>query len=134
MSNEKNEIDVDAVINKLLEVRGTRPGRQVNLTEGEIRGLVVKSREIFLSQPCLLELEAPIKICGTFTRVAQKQCNATLIQIFGVLNFSFKILKICLKNRHVKQVIFTVNTMICYAYSNMVVSHQMQTISSWEIM
>jgi len=36
----------------------------VNLTEGEIRGLCLKSREIFISQPILLELEAPIKIVG----------------------------------------------------------------------
>jgi hypothetical protein len=36
----------------------------VNLTEGEIRGLCVRAREIFMSQPVLLELEAPIKICG----------------------------------------------------------------------
>jgi hypothetical protein len=41
-----------------------RPGKQVNLTEGEIRGLCVRAREIFMSQPVLLELEAPIKICG----------------------------------------------------------------------
>lgn len=26
----------------------------------------VKAREIFLSQPVLLELEAPLKICGEF--------------------------------------------------------------------
>lgn len=58
------EIEIDTIINKLLEVRGTRPGKQVNLTEAEIKGLIVKSREIFLNQPCLLELEAPIKICG----------------------------------------------------------------------
>lgn len=58
------EIDIDAIIGKLLEVRGTRPGKQVNLTEAEIRGLIVKSREVFLQQPCLLELEAPIKVCG----------------------------------------------------------------------
>jgi hypothetical protein len=32
--------------------------------EAEIRGLCIKAREIFLSQPMLLELEAPIKICG----------------------------------------------------------------------
>jgi serine/threonine-protein phosphatase PP1 catalytic subunit len=36
----------------------------VNLTEAEIRGLCLKSREIFISQPILLELEAPIKIVG----------------------------------------------------------------------
>lgn len=34
------------------------------MTEAEIRGLCLKSREIFLSQPILLELEAPLKICG----------------------------------------------------------------------
>ena len=45
-------------------VRGSRPGKNVQLTEGEIRGLCLKSREIFLSQPILLELEAPLKICG----------------------------------------------------------------------
>ena len=45
-------------------VRGSRPGKTVNLTEAEIRGLCTKSREIFLSQPILLELEAPLKICG----------------------------------------------------------------------
>ena len=36
----------------------------MQLTEAEIRGLCLKSREIFLSQPILLELEAPLKICG----------------------------------------------------------------------
>lgn len=32
--------------------------------ESEIRTLCVRAREIFMSQPILLELEAPIKICG----------------------------------------------------------------------
>lgn len=45
-------------------VRGSRPGKNVQLTENEIRALALKSREIFLSQPILLELEAPLKICG----------------------------------------------------------------------
>lgn len=49
----------------MFPVRGARPGKQVNLAEQEIRYLCVKSRQIFLSQPILLELEAPIKICGT---------------------------------------------------------------------
>ena len=31
-------------------------------TEAEIRGLCIKSREVFMSQPILLELEAPIKV------------------------------------------------------------------------
>lgn len=46
------------------KVKGSRPGKNVQLTENEIRGLCLKSREIFLSQPILLELEAPLKICG----------------------------------------------------------------------
>uniref|UniRef100_A0A7N8X487 Serine/threonine-protein phosphatase n=1 Tax=Mastacembelus armatus TaxID=205130 RepID=A0A7N8X487_9TELE len=37
--------------------KGSRPGKNVQLTESEIRGLCLKSREIFLSQPILLELE-----------------------------------------------------------------------------
>lgn len=51
-------------------VRGTRPGKNVQLTESEIRGLCLKSRELFLSQPILLELEAPLKICGEYTVVS----------------------------------------------------------------
>ena len=47
-------------------VRGARPGKNVQLTETEIKSLCMKSREIFLSQPILLELEAPLKICGMF--------------------------------------------------------------------
>lgn len=47
-------------------VRGARPGKNVQLTETEIKGLCLKSREIFLSQPILLELEAPLKICGKY--------------------------------------------------------------------
>ena len=47
-------------------VRGCRPGKTVHMTEAEVRGLCLKSREIFLSQPILLELEAPLKICGKY--------------------------------------------------------------------
>jgi hypothetical protein len=36
----------------------------VDLKEEEIRQLCITSREIFISQPILLELEAPIKIVG----------------------------------------------------------------------
>nr|ACU24123.1 unknown [Glycine max] len=54
---------LDDIINRLLEVR-SRPGKQVQLSESEIRHLCAASREIFLQQPNLLELEAPIKICG----------------------------------------------------------------------
>ena len=50
----------------LFLVRGSRPGKTVQMTEAEVRGLCLKSRELFLQQPILLELEAPLKICGMF--------------------------------------------------------------------
>lgn len=55
---------VDDIIERLLDVRNGRPGRQVQLSENEIRLLCLTAKETFMSQPNLLELEAPIKICG----------------------------------------------------------------------
>lgn len=73
--SEQTEPDLDSIIERLLEgipfflfnsnkVRGSRPGKQVQLAEYEIRFLCTKAREIFINQPILLELEAPLKICG----------------------------------------------------------------------
>ena len=80
---DADKLNIDSIIARLLEgndtilnnilsmimhfyplVRGSRPGKNVQLSESEIKSLCVKSREIFLSQPILLELEAPLKICG----------------------------------------------------------------------
>ncbi|KAH0896378.1 hypothetical protein HID58_045946 [Brassica napus] len=56
---------LDDIIRRLLDYRNPKPGtKQVMLNESEIRQLCIVSREIFLQQPNLLELEAPIKICG----------------------------------------------------------------------
>lgn len=57
---------LDRIIEKLVEVRSSKPGKLVQLSESEIKQLCAASREIFISQPNLLELEAPIKICGNF--------------------------------------------------------------------
>lgn len=62
--NDVTEADLDNIIEQLLSARGSRPGRQVNLSENEVKWLCVKSKEVFTNQPVLLELEAPIKICG----------------------------------------------------------------------
>ncbi|KAL1561745.1 protein-serine/threonine phosphatase [Salvia divinorum] len=61
--NQMDPAALDDIINRLLEVKG-RPGKQVQLSESEMRKLCFHSKEIFLHQPNLLELEAPIKICG----------------------------------------------------------------------
>lgn len=62
--DERDALDLDSIIGRLLEVRGQRPGRQVNLQEHEIRSLCMRARAVFLQQMPLLELDAPIKICG----------------------------------------------------------------------
>jgi len=55
---------VDSVINKLLGVRGSKPGTYSDLNEQEIKFVCLRAREILLAQPMLLELQAPIKIVG----------------------------------------------------------------------
>lgn len=61
MATQK-DVDLDSIIDRLLEVRGSRPGKHVHLLEAEIRYLCTKSREVLISQPILLELAAPIKV------------------------------------------------------------------------
>lgn len=56
--------DVDAILEKLLAVKNRRPGTNVQLTEAEITYLCTSSREIFINQPNLLDLEAPLQIVG----------------------------------------------------------------------
>jgi hypothetical protein len=56
------EVDLNSIIDRLLEVRGSRPGKQVQLLEAEIRYLCAKAREIFISQSMLRELAAPLTV------------------------------------------------------------------------
>jgi len=58
------ELDIDGVIDKCLEARGAKPGKLVQISEGQLKALCTATREVFLSQSALLELEAPLKICG----------------------------------------------------------------------
>jgi serine/threonine-protein phosphatase PP1 catalytic subunit len=43
------DFNIDNIIDRLLEVRGSKPGKPVNLTEEEIKELCYRSREIFIS-------------------------------------------------------------------------------------
>jgi len=55
---------VDEILASLLQVRSARPGKEVTLPERQITLLCHAARDIFIQQPILLELEAPIKIVG----------------------------------------------------------------------
>lgn len=52
---------LDDIIRRLLE---GKEGKQVQLSEGEIRQLCINARQIFISEPNLLQIKAPIRICG----------------------------------------------------------------------
>jgi len=57
-------MDVDSIIEKLLSVRGNKPGKQVDLKEEEIKFLIEKSSQIIKDQKMLVDLEAPLHVCG----------------------------------------------------------------------
>jgi len=48
----------------LLVPRNQQPGSKVDLKAHEVQYLIDKARDIFVSQPVLLDLEAPVKIVG----------------------------------------------------------------------
>jgi len=59
-----DELNVDDIIEKCLEPLGQKPGKMIQVPEPQLRLLCAQAREIFLEQSALLELEAPLKICG----------------------------------------------------------------------
>ena len=73
-NNDKNEkkvniinsdisLNIDMIIDKLLSVRG-KPGKRVDLKEEEIKFIIDKSLPIIKEEKVLVELEAPLHICG----------------------------------------------------------------------
>lgn len=56
--------DVDTIIERLLSVRGNKPGKTVDLKEEEIKFLIDKSTASIKEQKMLIELEAPLRVCG----------------------------------------------------------------------
>ena len=58
-----SKLNVDEIIETLLEVK-ERSNKRVDLAESKITLLCRTVREIFMTQPMLLEIAAPVKICG----------------------------------------------------------------------
>lgn len=65
-SSNCEDLDINLIIHKLLDNHTKEP----KLKESEVRAICIRAREIFLEQPMLLELAAPLKIAGTFTTIA----------------------------------------------------------------
>ena len=57
-------MNVEQIIEKLLSVKGNKPGKIVDLKEEEIKFLIDKSSPIIRDQKMLVELEAPLHVCG----------------------------------------------------------------------
>ena len=57
-------MNADSIMQKLLAVKGNKPGKQVDLKEEEIKFLIEKSLPIIREQKMLVELEAPLHVCG----------------------------------------------------------------------
>ena len=55
---------MDDIIKGLLDVRTAKPGKLVKLTEQDILGLIRTVKLIFMEQPMLVEVSAPVKVCG----------------------------------------------------------------------
>ncbi|KAL1463389.1 hypothetical protein WDU94_015144 [Cyamophila willieti] len=54
---------LDSIIHKLTD-SNAKSSRQINLPENDIIALCRVSRDIFLEEPMLLEIPAPLKVCG----------------------------------------------------------------------
>ena len=64
MGSAQDDNWVDGMIDQLLQARNRKPGTPVDLSVQDATSLCNYAREVFMQQPMLLELGAPIKICG----------------------------------------------------------------------
>ena len=65
--SESGKVDqawLDGIIETLISARQKKAGTQVDITLTDAMTLCNHAKEVLMSQPMLLELGAPIKICG----------------------------------------------------------------------
>ena len=80
-SSRKGKIlNIDDIILRLTETPFAHDKTCV-IKEGEVEGLCAMAKQIMLEQPMLLELEAPVQICGDIH--GQFSDLLTIFKIFG---------------------------------------------------
>jgi serine/threonine-protein phosphatase PP1 catalytic subunit len=58
------DLDIDAAIATFLSAKNHPPGTEVNLPEEQICKIIRASRQVFMQQPMLIEIKAPVNVCG----------------------------------------------------------------------
>ena len=83
MAMTENDVDLDDMISRLLDAGySTKVTKAVCLKNAEITAICTRAREVLLSQPSLIELNAPVKIVGDI----HGQYN-DLIRLFEMCGF-----------------------------------------------
>ena len=102
---------IKGIIEQLLSVKSERPGTEVYLREEDIVFLCRKCKEIFMSQPMLLEIQCPVNICGD----THGQYH-DLLRLFEVGNFPPESNYLFLGDYvdRAKQSIETMSLLMCY--------------------
>lgn len=80
-SNNLFSLNVDSLIQRLLAVKGTKPLKDANITEQEIRALITNVHVVFMNQPMFLALKAPVNICGNIFII--KEISTANTEIFS---------------------------------------------------
>lgn len=81
-------LDVDGIIDALLKVQYMEPNTEVDLPEEQIMLLIEAAQQIFASQPVLLDLQTPIKICGSLLplRFICRRCAWSVLRLATALH------------------------------------------------
>jgi serine/threonine-protein phosphatase PP1 catalytic subunit len=61
---EPGEVNLDNVIERLLALKTKGLSHKDKIEEKVVENICIQAQSTFLDQPCCIELDAPVKICG----------------------------------------------------------------------
>lgn len=64
MEKKATNFNIEKFISQLLSAKNHRPGKQVDMTKSDVMSLLSQAKVVLMSQPMLLEVDAPVTICG----------------------------------------------------------------------